>query len=76
MFRTPELSQKELKDFMEEGKIIILHYRCMSEIVWSHGTSQLIVRPIKKNLPNKLPYTKRGRYLAVTPDRAHSLDRM
>lgn len=60
-------TQEELAEFVNEGKTIMLGFWSAASIVWSHGAGEYILSPMPHK-GTKLPFTKRGRRQAVTPD--------
>jgi hypothetical protein len=67
----PELSQVELARI--DGQIVIA-YRTAFEVCNSHGAECWILRPIKRKVSG-MPYTKRGRFFAVSPEAFDKLER-
>ena len=65
----PELTQDELPAHYDSNEVIILSFRTAYEVKYSHGVNGYILQQIRKTYAD-LPYTKRGRYMAFSPERA------
>ena len=62
-----KLSQEELSEFFADGRVIVANYR-QAYLVEKHTCANCYgFRPIMK-VRNGLPYTARGRFVAVTPE--------
>lgn len=66
-----QLSQKEMDDFVESGKPMIWQYNTLYQIEWSHGVQEYICRKIYVRSAS-MGVTKKGRFIAMTPEMAHS----
>ena len=67
-----KLTQKELSGYYNEGQTVILAYRQAFEIKFSHGANQYIMQQFYKEYGD-LPLTKRGRYMAFSPESANRI---
>jgi len=60
-------SQSERQAFLDEGRSIIVGFRSSASLVWSHGTKSIILQPHARKVSG-MPFMKRGRTQAVTPE--------
>ena len=72
----PELTQKELEKFVRDGKTMIWQYRTLYQIEWCHAMGErgeYILRPTQfRPYTTDQGVTVRGRFMAMTPERAYS----
>ena len=61
-----QISQQELSDLYNKGETVILNYRKAYQVKYSPGANQYILQQVRKTY-NDLPYTKKGRYITMTP---------
>jgi len=67
-----EIEQGELASLYAEGRTVILAYKRAYEIRYSHGVSGYIFQQFYRSF-DRLPLTKRGRYMAFTPEYANKI---
>ncbi len=69
-----QLTQDELRGFYDNGKTVILNYRKAHQVRYNRNTESFTLSnggmPRK---PSGLPYTKRGRFFAMTPKEAERI---
>lgn len=69
-----QLTQDELKEFHDNGQTVILNYRKAYQVRYNRNTESFTFSnggmPSK---PSGLPYTKRGRFFAMTPNEAEKI---
>lgn len=68
----PELTQEELQIYTNAGKTMIWQYNTLYQIDYSRniGNGEYYMRQIvRKNDPN-MGVTRRGRFIAMTPEHA------
>lgn len=70
----PELSQKEFQNFVNEGRTSIWQYNTLYQIEYSRnlGKGEYYLRPVTKLSMKGESVTARGRFHAMTPERAAS----
>lgn len=68
----PQITQSELSKLYNAGETVVLAYRRAYEVKYSHGASRYILQQFYRSYSG-LPLTKRGRYMAFTPDYAHKI---
>jgi len=67
-----DLKQSELKELHEAGKVILFAFRTMFDIKYCANTGMFGLCKITRK-PSGLPYTSRGRFIALDADDAHNL---
>ncbi len=68
----PQLTQKELSNYYNNGDVMVVAYKRIYEIKHSHGAQEYIMQQVHRSFED-LPLTRRGRYIAMTPTLATSL---
>ena len=69
---SPQLSQQELSDYYNSGETMIICYRRIYEIKYSHGANCYIMQQVYRTYSGQ-PYIGRGRFIANTPDYVNKL---
>ena len=67
-----DLTQSELKEMNDAGKVTLFAYRTIFDIKYSKGTGEFGLCKITRK-PSGLPYTSRGRFIALDANDAHNL---
>lgn len=67
-----ELSQKELQGFSEKGETVVISYRKAAIITFSPGVNGFVLSPVPGKATD-LPYTQKGRFMAITPEHFRKL---
>ena len=71
-----ELTNEEKIKLVNEGKTHIFNYRRVYDLLWCSGSRQYILRECERLRLSKydgLPYTLRGRFVALDRVEAHKL---
>lgn len=70
--KTSDLTQTELKEMHDAGKLIIFAYRTIFDLKYFENTKTFgLVKRVKKSVG--LPYVGRGRFVALDANDAHNL---
>jgi len=70
MLHTKNIEKEVLEKAMADNKIMFINYRRVYQLMWSSNFGGFYFIEIPHLMKNKreLPYTKRGRYHAITPE--------
>ena len=66
----PELTQKELQELSEQGKIAIWQYNTLYQIDYSRnlGNGEFYLRKVLTKPTKGMGVTKKGRFIAMLPE--------
>jgi hypothetical protein len=72
IMKNEKLNQSELKEMHDAGKVILFAFRTIFDIKYNENTRQFGLCKITRK-PTGLPYTSRGRFVALDANDAHNL---
>lgn len=67
-----ELTQDEMAAYSKSGDTVVVNYRKAYNITYSPGVSGFVLSPIAGKATD-LPYTQRGRFMAISPEHFRKL---
>jgi len=67
-----KMTQTELSKLYNNNETIVFNYKRAFEVRWSHGCKEYTLVQVRRVFEG-LPYTKRGRYIAMNPKQANNV---